>query len=355
MRLLEKYNLKPLDVLKICGLGLVIIIVVVFSLRMIGASFSSVFNKGGSAGFLAGVRDADYSGNYYAEEAALDAESMDFAAVKGGVALSQRNIAAERIMPPQNGGIAGDTAEEFEVTDYSATVETRNLGAACRTIADLKAREYVIFENANQYDRGCNYQFKVRRENVNEILEIIKSLKPKELNENVYTIKQLVDDYTGEIEILEKKLKSIDETLEKAVAAYDDIAALAVKTEDAESLAKIIDSKINIIERLAEERININSQLERISRSKAEQLDRLEYTFFYVNVYENKFVDGKNIKDSWKAAIKEFARDINKVAQDMTINLVKLLFLAFQYLVYLFILLVIAKYGWKAGKYFWKK
>ncbi|MFA6106216.1 MAG: hypothetical protein WC745_00930 [Patescibacteria group bacterium] len=347
MRFLEKYNLKSLDVLKISGVALVIIIVVVFSLRMIGSSFNSVFNKGGASGFSLGVSDADYSGGYYEEEA------MDYEGIKGGVGLSLRNAAPVPGMAPQ--AATGDTAEEFEVTDYNATIETRNLNGTCETVAGLKAREYVIFENASQYERGCNYQFKVRRENVNEILEIIKGLKPKELNENVYTIKRLVDDYTGEIEILENKLKSIDETLEKAVAAYDDIAGVAANARDAESLAKIIDSKINIIERLTEERININSQLERTGRAKAEQLDRLEYTFFYVNVYENKFVDGKNIKDSWKAAIKEFVRDINKVAQDITINLVKLLFLAIQYLIYIFIILVIAKYGWKAGKYFWNK
>jgi hypothetical protein len=120
-------------------------------------------------------------------------------------------------------------------------------------------------------------------------------------------------------------------------------------------LAKIIDSKIGIIERLTQERININAELERLDRSKSEQLDRLDYTYFNVNVIENKFVDIQNLKDSWSTAVKSFVNDINKVLQDISINLVTLLFLALQYILYIFIILIIAKYGWKLVKYIWKR
>jgi len=120
-------------------------------------------------------------------------------------------------------------------------------------------------------------------------------------------------------------------------------------------LAKIIDSKIGIIERLTQERININAQLERLERSKAEQLDRLDYTYFNVYVLENKFIDGDNLKDSWKIAVKSFIRDVNGVIQDITINLVSLLFLILQYIIYLFIILIVVKYGWRLAKYIWRK
>jgi hypothetical protein len=141
----------------------------------------------------------------------------------------------------------------------------------------------------------------------------------------------------------------------KALAAYDEISVIATRVQDASSLAKIIDSKINLIERLAQARININSQLDTISRSKAEQLDRLDYTYFHVNVSENKFIDGKNLKTSWELALKEFVRNTNQTLQDITINLVGLLLLVIQYLIYLLILLVVAKYGWKFAKRLWFK
>jgi hypothetical protein len=229
------------------------------------------------------------------------------------------------------------------------------LDETCAKVAGLKTKDYVIFESASEYDLGCNYVFKVKKANVAEILAVIKEMNPKDLVENTYTIKALVEDYTSEIEILQKKLTSIDETLKKAVAAYDGVGTLATKIQNVETLTKIINNKIDIIERMTQQRININAQLEQIARAKAEQLDRLEYTYFSVNILEDKFIDGKSIKDSWKASVKKFVTDINQIVQDITVNLVAFLFTLLQYAIYLFIIIVVAKYGWKFVKYIWKR
>jgi hypothetical protein len=95
--------------------------------------------------------------------------------------------------------------------------------------------------------------------------------------------------------------------------------------------------------------------MEKINQAKAKQIDRLEYTYFRVSILENKFIDGEVLGDSWKATLKEFVQDINSIAQDITVNLVAFLFLALQYAVYLFILLIIVKYGWQFVKRLWKK
>ncbi|MCK9438785.1 hypothetical protein M0Q39_01760 [Patescibacteria group bacterium] len=351
MQFPNNLNLKPANIFKIAGLALVVIIVITLAFRLIGSSFKSL--TPGSNGRSVVTQDAMFDMDD--EEYAM--KDMGYGESGGSVGLSIRNvIATEPFMPPMdNTATMGDDAEDFEVTEYGANIETRHLEDTCKKVADLKSNEDVIFENANEYERSCNYNFKVKHDSVNEILAIIEELDPKELNENTYTIKRLIDDYTSEVEILEKKMASIEETLNNAVSSYDDITDLATRTQDVESLAKIIDSKIRIIERLTQEKININAQLERINRSKAEQLDRLEYTYFNVRVVENKFIDGQNLKESWKVAVKSFVRDINTVAQDITINLVSLLFLILQYIIYLFIMLIIAKYGWKFAKNVWKK
>lgn len=352
MDFFKGYNFKISEVLKVVGFSLAGIIIISIAFRLVSTSFSSMFNK-------FGLNNIVYQTAPSYDYAVSSAVSEKYS---GGseIGLSVRNVVtpgAPSIMPSPiyGGGPTGDTAEEFEVTTYSATIETRKLSENCAVVSGLKALDYVIFENANEYDRGCNYVFKVKHGNVEEVLGIIKGLEPKELSENTYTIKKLVDDYTGKIEILKTKLASIDQTLAKAVVAYDGVTALATSVRDVESLAKIIDSKINIIERLTQERININSEIERIGRSKAEQLDRLEYTFFNINIYENKFIDGESLKDSWKAEIKDFVREINEIAQDVTINLVVVLLFILQGLIYLIILLVVAKYGWQFAKYIWTK
>ncbi|MBU2542166.1 hypothetical protein KJ785_01230 [Patescibacteria group bacterium] len=343
MNLLEKYNLKLPTVLKVVGLAIVGILIIAFAFLMVGSSFKSVLRMDGS--------ESSYSIN----DSVNTASRMESAGSVMG--LSVRNVISSPspILPPGGEITTGDNAEEFEVTEYNASIETRQLDQTCAKVAELKTKDYVIFENASEYDKGCSYVFKVKKDNVEEILNVIKEMNPKDLQENTYTIKKLVDDFTSEIEILEKKLASIDDTLNKAVTAYDEVAVLSTKIQNVETLTKIINSKIDIIERLTQARININSQLEQISRSKAEQLDRLEYTYFRINIWENKFVDGKNIIDSWKMAVKNFVSDTNRVIQDITINLLVSLFLLLQYIIYLFILLVTAKYGWKLVKYIWRK
>lgn len=334
MQITEKLNLKPLNILKIAGIVLVILLVITIAFRLVASCFNSVGN---------GMKQSLYAP--MADEMA----SMDWD-YDNSVALSVRNVT------PGNGNvIPGDDAEEFEVRECNANIETRDLENTCQKIVDLKSRDDVIFENAREYEKSCSYTFKVKKEVTADILAIIEELDPESLNENTYTIKKLVNDYTSETEILEKKMASIEDTLSKAIIAYEYVTDLAVRTQDAESLAKIIDSKINIIERLTEEKINVSSQLERLNRSKSEQLDRLNYTSFNVYIRENKFVDWQNIKDSWKAAIKSFVNDVNNVIQDISINLLASLFVILQYIIYLLLILIVAKFVWRWAKAIWRK
>jgi len=284
----------------------------------------SVGNTGGFNSIIRDIPSASsaYDPAYYAEGSAS----------YGGVqkTLSVRNVAS--ILPPSP-GTTGNTAEAYEVTDYSAQVETRDIRKTCGHIKDLKSFSYVIFENASESDKRCSYTFKVEHKRVAEVLSAIKALDPKDLTENTNTIKQLVDDFTSQTDILKKKRDSIDRTLDSALHSYDEITALATRTQNAEALAKIIDSKIGIIERLTQERININAQLDGLSRAKEDQLDRLKYTYFNVNAYEYAFFDGESIKDSWKASLK-------------SLWLLPLL-------VYALIVLIVAKYTWRAAKHIW--
>ncbi|OGF27686.1 hypothetical protein A2303_00455 [Candidatus Falkowbacteria bacterium RIFOXYB2_FULL_47_14] len=343
MEFLNKLNLKPAIIFKVAGLVLaallgIILLTLVF--RVIGSSFGSVTRQGleeSAGGFNMLAYDSDGS------KASFGAAAPE---------LSARNIAP---MPPYEETVTGDRSEDYEVTQYSGTIETRDLDGTCGALAALKTKDYVIFESANEYDRGCNYNFKVERSHKDEILETVKGLDPKTLVENTNTIKRQIDDFTSETEILTKKKESIERTLSDAIASYDEIARVATQARDAESLAKIIDSKIRIIERLSQDRISVNEQLDRLSRAKAEQLDRLDYTYFYLSVYENKFVDGENIKDSWKAAVKEFVRDVNITLQTMSIGLLAAILLVIQYALYIFLLILAAKYGWRFVRYIWNK
>lgn len=286
----------------------------------------------------------------------------------GGVGMMQDHDFAEEAMmeksmapmpsmpPPIDGGFTGgDDAEDFEVTEHNAHFRTRNKDHICDALSTLKAFEYIVFENSNVHEYGCNYSFKVEHSYAEEVLSKLEDLDPESISENTYTIKRSVDSVTSEVEILEQKLESINETLENALSAYDEISRIATNSRDAESLATIIDSKIRLIERLSQDRINVNTQLMRLERNRQQQLDRLDYTYFHTSVSEEKYIDFKQLKDSWKFEIQSFVRDTNSIVQGISVGIIVFSLYVVQYVLYFFILLFVAKYGWKHAQRIWKQ
>lgn len=348
MDFLSKYKLTPAKMLKtaLAGIGALIAFTILIKFANVGMTGGQPFGSfGGGAPGASTIAPSFGSGAYSEGGGSV---SYDAAYSKG---LSIQNIFP---IPPRT-GTTGNTAESFEVTDYNARIETRTLKETCAKVKSWKTSSYVIFENASESDRQCYYTFKVEHAFVSEILDLVKGLDPKDLTENTNTIKQQIDDFTNQTDILKKKRDSIDKTFESALRSYDEITTLATRTQNVEALAKIIDSKIGIIERLSQERINVNTELDQLARVKAEELDRLKYAYFNVNVYENKFFDGKDLKDSWKAALKAFIQTVNTVLQSVTVGLLGFLVFLLPLVIYALLALLIAKYGWRVAKHIWEK
>ena len=334
----EKYNLSPGKIAKIFGIAFLGFMFLIFTFGMVNSILHSVSDDRQYA-------SPSFGGSSFSDEVMMEkgvSNSM----------LSTRNVVG---IPQRDSYSPGMDAEDFEVTEYRARIETRKLDKDCRAVISLKEKDYVIFESSSNSDNNCNFRFKVKKDNVDEVLAVINLLKPRDLNENIQSIKRQIDDFTSEEEILKRKLETMENTLSSAIVSYDEISKLATQTRDAQSLANIIESKIKIIERLSQEKINTSAQLERISRMKAEQLDKFEYTYFNVNIYENKYVDVDYLKDSWKSSIKKFVVEMNGVFQDLSIGLVALAAYTFQYLLYLLIIVLVAKFVWSSFKRLWKK
>ncbi len=325
-----------------------------FSLLVLGAMvilviLNMVTNQNGGMNTL--NLGSDYTGESVSPSMGMPAYNSNDGY---GQKLSARNVTTTSMPPQYDVYSTGNDAEAFEVKNYNVSIETRTLDEDCNSLRALKARTDVIFENVSEYDRGCNFTFKVEKGGIEAILTLIKNLDPKELGENTYTIKREVEDYTSEIQIYQNKLASLDATLENALASYENITALATRTGDVESLAKIIDSKLALIERLTAARIDTQNQLDYIARAKADALDRLAYTYFTVNVYESTYVDGEALKDSWKRAVQQFVNNVNTFAQEMSIGLVMLLLLIAKIALYGTLLLLGVKFGWKFVQKVWR-
>ncbi|MEK7538974.1 MAG: hypothetical protein AAB552_03990 [Patescibacteria group bacterium] len=346
MEFLKNIVWTPKNIMKAVGAVVAVLIVFPFVYTLLNSLTSTLGLSGGrSGGGMLAPQSMGGAPSMFTEDAFYNSKSS----------VSSERASGMVPIPTLPGGVVGDTAENFEVTEYRASIETREKVAVCGEVFKLKKLTYVIFENANDSDRGCNYTFKVRNANVAEILAVVKNLKPKDLTESTYTIKRQLDEIDSEATILKRKLASVNKTLGDAIKAYDEVNALAIRAQNVDVLAKIINNKMELIERLTRQQIDISAQLERLSRAKVDNLDRVDYTYFYVNVYENKFVDGKAIKDSWKNAIRNLVDDINDTTQGMTISLISFLFAILQYVLYFLVLLIIGKYLWKFTKSIWQK
>lgn len=256
-------------------------------------------------------------------------------------------------MPPGNDYATGSDAEDFEIKEYNGTIKTRRLEDVCNIIGQLKSREDVIFETADQSKKSCYFRFKVEKAITEEIVTIIEALKPESFSARIQTIKKMIEGYDDELDILTKKLASIEETLTNAQSAYDELTRLATRKSDVESLTKIIDSKLKLIEKLSNERLNTKERIDRLSKSKAEQVDRLNYTFFNIHVNEDLLVDFDTIKDSWRYEVKRFVSNFNEMIQGVTVHLMTYILRFIQVMIYFFLSLFLLKGVWFVVKRIW--
>lgn len=338
MSFLKHFDWSAKSILKVIGLVFAGAIVLAIAVSLFSFSIRTIFDTG--------YRDYGYYDDYrggsfdVAEEAAFAPSMMH----------------SKLIAPPipEPGYSTGTDAEDFEIKTYNVNARTHKLERTCAIISDLKAREDVIFETANENDFGCNYRFKVLKEVEGEILEIVEGIKPEDLNTNIRTIKGSIDATDKQLEILENKLASIESTLENAQDQYDELTELATRKQDVESLAKIIDSKLNLIERLSNQRIQVKEQIDRYNQNKADQLDGLQFSFFNVNIRKDLIWDWKDIKDQWRFEIKELVNNFNDVIQSVTVGLVTFAIRIAQAAIYFFLALFVLKYAWIGTKRVWK-
>lgn len=343
MKFFKNFDWSTKSIAKVIGVVLLGIIALAIAVALVSFSFRTIF----------GVSSQVYEGRSmggYAPTMEMTMDSGDYYYDEDVAKMVSSNLA----IAPAPGYSTGVDAEDFEVTNYSSTIETRKLDKTCETISSLKVKDYVIFEDSNKNDDSCYYRFKVENDKADEIVKVIEDLDPEILNVNVQSIKGVVEGVESELDILKKKLSSIEETLENAQDSYDEISKLATQQRDAETLAKIIDSKLNLIERLSNQKLQIKTQIDRYNKAMADQLDRLDFTFFNINVYEDLIFDWEQIKDSWKYESKELVRNINEVFQAITLNLVTYLIRFAQVVLYLFISVLLLKFVWMGLKRIWK-
>lgn len=259
---------------------------------------------------------------------------------------------------PTPGGVGGYEESEYETHAYTAHIKTREYDVVCDTIERWKPLTYIVFEQANRSDLYCTYRFKVQRDSVAVVLTELTKLNPRDLNEQTEVVQRQLLEYTSELDILQKREALLTKTLDDVSAAYDELVALSKDARDVETLAKVIDGKLNYIERLSQQRLQVASQIDAIARTKADLTDRIEFVYFDVSVEKVEFVDGEQLRDSWTYAVRTFVTDMNDTVQQITFGVFTLILWLIQFflqaIIVFVVVLVVAKYGWRLAREFWK-
>ena len=274
-------------------------------------------------------------GNYATDAVAVDGFG-------GGVS---KEMYVDPIMPPVEDPTPapGIDAESYEVQDYFVSIETGNGERDCTVLKTLKEREDVIFESLNESLYGCNASFKVKRDAVEGVLAFLNELDPREVSENTYTIKREVSQLVTQMDILKSKLAALDTALTDALSSFAEVEAAARRSGDIASLAQVTESKISAIDRINSSRLEVITELDRLEHAKTETLDRMEYVYFSVNVYENEWVRGSDLKDSWVASIQQLIRDLNGFLQDLSIGFVQFALMVVKYTLYASVFYIVAR------------
>lgn len=343
----ERWNTLPLFVR-----GVLILLVIVVALTVLTA-VRSIFSQ------LVGVSSGTSDLGFYGVGGGAPAYEMNTVSSKG-VSRGAVDYSDGYYPPtiPQPGGTGTYDEGTYETKSYSAHIKTKAYDTACGTIESWKPLEYVVFESANRGDVFCSYRFKVGREHAQGILDQLTQLDPSDMNEQTDTVKRQVEDFTSQLDVLKKREALLADTLDKVSAAYDELVTLSKSAQDVETLAKVIDGKLNYIERLSQQRLQVATELDSIAKAKADLEDRIAFVTFDVSVEKVEYVNGKEIRDSWRSALRSFVRDANETLQQLTIGLLALILWLAQFilqaLVFFIVVLVIAKYGWRATKKFWQ-
>lgn len=294
--------------------------------------------------------------NLMVSSTGLSGDSMNYAPSVSTNMDSARLAQPSSVRPPitEEGYVTGSDAEQFETRDYSAHIETNNLSNSCQTIENLKPRPEVTFLSATNGRTNCYYNFKVENVQTEAVLSIIKDLKPKDLQQNISTIKKQIENSLNQRDILNKNLTATEEILNEALTAYDNLLAMATSERNATALATAVREKIALVDQLKQRREQTRQSIDYLNQQLADQQDRLSYTYFTVSVTERKFFNTTNISDSWKREFERFVNSVNELFQQLSLGLVSFVLYTLLYSLYVIIFFVIVKVGYRVLRKIWR-
>lgn len=336
----KKIDFKHVPLSRLILVGVIGLVALVMALSLFSLSMKSMTGR---------LTLFDGQSGGYSEDIAYEGKSSPSI----GMGMSVSSIAP---MPPlyRENQVIGNNAEQYEVSEYGVLIRSAHFAQTCDDIESWRSSDVITFQSRERSVHSCSFRFKVARAELDSVLGLLKAMNPESLTVRTESIQERLQSYDQEKTILNDRLTSIEKTLSESEDYFAQLMKLATQSQDAEALAQIIESRIMQMERLNAERSNIQAEIARLEKARSEEQDQIGYAFFSVNVLDYNLVDGPAIREAWITYMQDFIRVLNSVVAGLTLGLIGYLLKVVQLVVYVIIIVVLAKTGYRLFKKFWK-
>ena len=253
---------------------------------------------------------------------------------------------------PPGGYIAN--LETYETTDYTISVQTRDFDDACGTLRTLKTDDRFEFRQLQENLNSCTGQFFAKEEHVNSVLETFGQFNTVEVTRATESVTSYRSELESQADILRQQLESVDRTLKAAEIQYDEITEFARANKDAATLSVTIREKLQMVESLTQQKIQLTNSLAQTQKQAGELEQRLGLVQFNVTITRLSPIYLNETERAWEMAWKRFNDQMTTLSIALTAGLGTFVLVVGQYLIYLLILLLLARGLWKVALRIWK-
>lgn len=244
--------------------------------------------------------------------------------------------------------------ETYETTDYYVSARTRQFDEFCSSVRSLKVEERFEFRSISENTNSCSATFYTAEENVDEVLNRFGQFSGVEISRTTNSVTRQKERLESQTNILHQQLASVERTLAGAEVQFDQIIRVAEASNDASELADAIREKLQMVDSLTQRKISLTSQINNLYRQAQDLDERIGVVQFSVNIqrslpiYPNQ--DDRKWEQAWKNLGDEYTNTLIGLTSQLGVFLLKVV----QYGVYLLILFVIVRFGWKFAQKLWR-
>lgn len=277
-------------------------------------------------------------------------------APQGGMGLTE--VVSDYYEPPYiptptPGGYTPDL-ETFETTNYYVSGRLRAFDEACDTLASLKADDRYHFKTLNTGLNHCRATFYTEDTYISQVMNTLEQYNGVTASWDTTSVTRHRENLESRDTIVRQQLASVERTLREAETAYDEIATFARSTRDAATLSKAIDSKLRQVEQLTQRKISLSSQLDTLAQQAADLNERLDMVEVSVNFTRSFAKNPDDTSRAWEAAWETLRDTWTNFGIGLTAYFGVFLLYVLQYGLYLLVLIVVARFGWKLVRKIWR-